>query len=330
MRVGIIGCGLVGLKRAQAAATHGLTIVGAADPAPGRAAALLESVGAAGASGLAAAAPEDVVALRPDLMVIATPHDRLAALTLAAVEAGCHVLVEKPAARTAAELDPVIAAAGRRGRLIKVGYNHRFHPALRKAREIVDDGRLGPLMFVRGRYGHGGRLGMEREWRCVPAISGGGELIDQGSHLIDLARWFLGDFTDVQGTLATTFWDAPVEDNCFLSLRTGSGAVAWLHASWTEWKNMFSFEIYGRDGKLHIEGLGGSYGVERLSWYRMLPGLGPPETTIWEYPHPDASWSAELAELLSAMREHRRPSGDIHDARATLDIIGNLYRDHRG
>ena len=149
-------------------------------------------------------------------------------------------------------------------------------------------------------------------------------------HLIDLAGWFLGEFPTVEGHAATYFWDMKVDDNAFMSLRTSSGQTAWLQVSCTEWKNLFSFEIYGRDGKLHIEGLGGSYGVERLSWYRMLPGLGPPETTIWEYPHPDASWSAELAELLSAMRENRRPSGDIHDARATLDIIGNLYRDHRG
>ncbi len=326
MRVGIVGCGLIGQKRAKAAAAHGLTIVGAADLDLARAQALLAGAGAAGAGGFATTDAGAVIAAQPDLVVVATTHDQLAGLTLAAVEAGCHVLVEKPAARTAAELAPVIAAAERRGRIVKVGFNHRFHPALLKAREIVESGALGPLMFIRGRYGHGGRPGMEKEWRCVPEMSGGGELIDQGSHLIDLSRWFLGDMTEVQGMLGTFFWNAPVDDNCFIGLRTAAGQVAWLHATWTEWKNLFSFEIYGRDGKLHIEGLGGSYGTERLAYYRMLPGMGPPETTIWEYPFPDRSWDAEFADLMAALAEGRQPVGTIHDALANLEIIGRLYQ----
>ena len=139
-------------------------------------------------------------------------------------------------------------------------------------------------MFLRGRYGHGGRVGYDREWRADPAHSGGGELIDQGVHLIDLSRWFLGPFADVDGAAHTYFWDMPVDDNAFLRLTTPGGQVAFLHVSCTEWKNLFSFEIYGRDGKLHIEGLGGSYGVERLAHYQMLPEMGPPDTTIHEYP----------------------------------------------
>ena len=83
---------------------------------------------------------------------------------------------------------------------VQVGFNHRYHPGLRQVRAWVDSGVAGPLMFLRGRYGHGGRIGYEKEWRADPAISGGGELIDQGVHLLDLARWFLGDFTRVAGT----------------------------------------------------------------------------------------------------------------------------------
>ncbi len=326
MRIGIIGCGLIGQKRAKAAATHGATIVGAADLDLKRAQSLLAAAGPAGAEGFATADAAQVIAARPDLVVVATTHDQLAGLTLAAVEAGCHVLVEKPAARSAAELAPVIAAAERMGRTVKVGFNHRFHPALLKAREIVDSGALGPLMFIRGRYGHGGRPGMEKEWRCIPELSGGGELIDQGSHLIDLSRWFLGEITEVQGIVGTFFWDTPVDDNCFIGLRTQAGQVAWLHATWTEWKNLFSFEIYGRLGKLQIEGLGGSYGLERLAYYRMLPGMGPPETTIWEYPFPDQSWDTEFADVLAALAQGRQPVGTIYDAMATLDIIGRLYQ----
>ena len=181
-------------------------------------------------------------------------------------------------------------------------------------------------MYVRGRYGHGGRPGMEKEWRCQIGVSGGGELIDQGSHLIDLSRWFLGDLTLEYGAVPTLYWDTQADDNCFLALKSATGAFAWLHATWTEWKNMFSFEIVGRDAKLAIDGLGGSYGVERLSFYKMLPEMGPPETTIWEYPFSDTSWDREFREFEAALTEGRRPLGDIEDAFANLEIVDQVYR----
>jgi predicted dehydrogenase len=181
-------------------------------------------------------------------------------------------------------------------------------------------------MFIRGRYGQGGRLGMEKEWRGTPAISGGGEMLDQGVHLIDLARWFAGEFASVQGEVTRYFWDWDVEDNGFASLRTPAGQVAWLQASCTEWKNLFSFEIYARDAKLHIEGLGGSYGTERLSYYRMLPQMGPPETTIYEYPGADTSWEAEFAHVLECVERGTPVSGGLEDALAALRIVEALYR----
>src|SRR5262249_40665169 len=160
---------------------------------------------------------------------------------------------------------------------------------------------------IRGRYGHGGRPGYEREWRMDPRRSGGGQLIDQGIHLIDLSRLFLGDFTICRGLRRTYFWDAPVEDNAFLLLETGDCRVAFLHTSCTEWKNLFSFEIFGRTGKLEITGLGGSYGTEHLRYYRMLPEMGPPETTIWEYPGEDSSWGVEFAAFVDDIVAGRPP-----------------------
>jgi len=260
-----------------------------------------------------------------EIVVVSTTNDMLAPIALAAISAGKHVLLEKPGARNRAELEPLLGAARAAEVIVKVGFNHRFHPALLKAKEIVDSGALGPLMFIRARYGHGGRLGMEREWRGNPAISGGGEMLDQGVHLIDLSRWFLGDFADVDGHVANYFWDWPVEDNGFAMLKTEAGQVAWLHASCTEWKNIFSFEIYGKVGKLHIEGLGGSYGIERLSWYRMLPEMGPPPTTIWEYPGDDPSWRAEFEHFVQCISASGEPSGGLNDALAALQIVERLY-----
>jgi predicted dehydrogenase len=118
----------------------------------------------------------------------------------------------------------------------------------------------------------------------------------------------------------------PVDDNAFLLLRTRRDQAAFLHVSCTEWKNLFSLEIYGRSGKLHVEGLGGSYGVERLAFYRMLPEMGPPETTIWEYPRGDESWALEFGEFLEDIRLGRSPAAGLADARAALSIVEEVYR----
>ena len=220
MRIGIIGSGLIGQKRADAAMASNHQVAIVCDLVAARAAAL-----AARAKAISSTRWQDVIAADIDAVIIATTHDQLATLALAAVEAGKHVLVEKPAGRRAREVAPVVAAAERLRRIVKVGFNHRFHPAFLKARELVDSSALGPLLYIRGRYGHGGRLDYDKEWRCVPELSGGGELIDQGSHLIDLARWFLGDLRLEYAATPTYFWNIPVDDNCFLALKSKAGAM---------------------------------------------------------------------------------------------------------
>lgn len=320
MQAALVGCGRIGHKRAQSLGA--VPLVAVAD------------TNWASAQQLASRFP-GCVALPDwthlvkrddvDIVIVSTTNDVLATVTKAAVEAGKHVLVEKPAARNPAELVPVLQAARAKGVIVKVGFNHRFHPALMKARSLCDSGEMGPVMYVRARYGHGGRVGYDREWRADPAIAGGGELLDQGVHLIDLARCFLGDFTEVHGHIARFYWDMPVEDNGFLFLRTPQGHVAWLHASCTDWKNIFCFEVFGQRGKLQVDGLGGSYGVERLTYYRMLPQLGPPETTVWEYPGADRSWEFEFSHLLDCIKQRRQPSGALEDALAVHKIVQAVY-----
>ena len=319
-RFAIVGCGLIGRKRLASLRPGHFAV--ACDLDLARAESLVKTAGA----GRATADLADAIA-DPDVtaVIVATLNGALASVALRAIEAGKHVLIEKPAGIAVGEIDGLLAAAAKSGSLVRVGYNHRFHPALQKARELVDAGALGPLMFIRARYGHGGRVGYDREWRADPKLSGGGELIDQGVHLIDLASWFLGDFPVVEGHAATYFWDMPVDDNAFLSLRTASGQTAWLQVSCSEWKNLFSFEIYGRTGKLAIDGLGGSYGVERLTYYRMLPEMGPPETTAWEYPRGDASWSLEMDAFLADIRLRRPPESGLEQARAALEIVEKIY-----
>jgi predicted dehydrogenase len=323
LHIAIVGCGLIGAKRAQSLA--GARLAMCCDVDCGR------------AQGLAAAHPgatavtdwrAAVTAPDIDIAIVATTHDMLAPIAAEGAGAGKHVFIEKPGARRACELDAVAEAARRTGAVVRVGFNHRYHPALQKARALYDSGAIGPLLFIRGRYGHGGRPGYEREWRADPALSGGGELLDQGIHLIDLARWFLGDFTRVGGRTPSYFWKMPVEDNAFLTLETAAGQIAFLHASWTEWKNLFSFEICGRNGKIEISGLGGSYGTERLTFYKMKPEMGPPETTAWEFPIPDNSWEIEFAEFLEDIRLNRPPRPGIEDAQAALRVVERVYEEN--
>lgn len=328
MNVALIGCGAVGQKRARHLASARL--LHCVDLDLQRAAQL-----AALADGCACGSDWREPLARPDIdaVIVATPQDSQVEIVRAAVSAAKHVLVEKPAARHVEELVGLPQLASRYGVRVRVGFNHRYHRAFQQARRLVDSGALGPLLFVRARYGHGGRPGYEGEWRAQPQRSGGGELIDQGVHLIDLARWFLGEFEEVDGFAHTYYWDMPVDDNGFMLLKTAGKQVAFLHASCTDWKNTFSWELCGRDGKLQIDGLGGSYGVERLAWYRMLPGMGPPETTIWEYPMPDNSWATEMAEFLEDIRQGREPAPGLHDAIAALAVVARIYAasgyDHR-
>ncbi len=321
MNVGIIGCGLVGRKRAQALELdHKLVAV--ADVDLRRAEALANQQ-----PGCAHSREWSAVVENPEveLVIVATTNDKLTEAAMAAVAHNKPVLLEKPGARNAKELEPLIDLAVRNNVLVKVGFNHRFHPALLKAREIWDTGEPGDLMYIRGRYGHGGRLGYDKEWRADPQIAGGGELLDQGVHLIDLARWFTGEISSVEGHIATYFWQMPVEDNGFMLLKTRRGQTAWLHVSCTEWKNLFSFEIFGSQAKLQIDGLGGSYGTERLTYYKMLPQMGPPETTVWEYPGEDKSWAAELSYFVECVQQEREPEGNLSDAFAALKIVESLY-----
>jgi len=319
--VAVIGCGLMGHKRRGAIVRARL--VACADLEIERAQELAETEPGcrAYADWREAVSNQDV-----DIVIVATRHDTLAEIAAGAAAAGRHVLVEKPGARRSPELNDIAAHAAKTGVLVRVGFNHRYHRALQKARSLVDEGEIGALMFIRARYGHGGRIGYESEWRADPLISGGGELIDQGPHLIDLARWFLGDFSKIDGLAATFFWDMPVDDNCFMMLTTQDRKVAFLHVSCTEWKNLFSFEIYGRDGKIDISGLGGSYGTERITLYKMRPEMGPPETTTWEYPMADNSWQLEFEEFLEDVRLNRPPAAGLDAAVACLEVIETIYR----
>lgn len=322
MNYAIIGCGLIGKKR-LAALPAGSKLAVACDTNLSRAQALVDLA----KTGRAVADfKEAVTDSTVDAVIVATINSTLAEISAEAIRAGKHVVVEKPAGISVVEIDNLIALEKKYGVCVRVGFNHRYHPAFLKAREIFESGVMGELMFIRARYGHGGRVGYDKEWRADPKLAGGGELMDQGVHLIDLAGWFLGEFKKIDGHAATYFWDMPVDDNAFLDLQTAKGQTAWLHVSCTEWKNLFSFEIYGRHTKLHIDGLGGSYGVEKLFHYQMKPEMGIPDTKIYEFPGPDESWRSEMVEFERDIQLKRKPNAGLAEIRAALQIVEAIYK----
>jgi predicted dehydrogenase len=324
LRVGIVGCGMIGAKRAAALSPDD-ELVGCHDLNARAAEDLSAKYGAR-----ACATLDELLAMAPDVVVVATVHDQLAGLVERGLDAGAHVLVEKPAAMSTVQIDHLIECQRASGRLVKVGFNHRFHPGIGRLAEEVHSGRHGDLMYLRARYGHGGRRGYDREWRAEPARSGGGELIDQGMHLLDLSHWLAGPLVLHSALLRTHFWDTVVEDNAALILgetRSRTDPWAMLHVSWTEWKNLFSLEVYCRTAKLQVDGLVRSYGAQRLRIYEMRPELGPPKVLEFDYPNDDRSWEREWESFTAAIAadDERLLKGDLNDARYAWEQIEAAY-----
>jgi predicted dehydrogenase len=322
VRVGIVGCGLIGRKRAQALRPED-QLVGCTDVVPEAAASVAADFGGQSCTEL-----EQLLDLDPDVVVVATSHDRLAALADQALVAGAHVLVEKPAGMGSAQVQRLRETAAQMGRLVKVGFNHRFHPAIARLSEEVGSGDHGELMHLRGRYGHGGRPAYDREWRAVPSQSGGGELIDQGMHLLDLVHWLVGPLPLHAALLRTHFWDTEVEDNAALLLGSpDSRAAPWamLHVSWTEWKNTFSLEVYLRQAKLQVDGLVHSYGTQTLRIYRMSPDLGPPALEEITFPDNDRSWTEEWKHFTAVMAGEMPLLGSLDDALYAWEVVEAAY-----
>jgi predicted dehydrogenase len=324
MRVGIIGCGLIGRKRAQALAADD-ELVACTDTAPAAARALALEHGAA------ATDVDDLLSAKLDVVIVATTHDALAENAIAALESGAHVLVEKPAGIGSAQIAEIKAAAERADRLVKVGFNHRFHGGIARAVEEARSGQHGEVLHMRARYGHGGRPGYEKEWRADRARSGGGELIDQGMHLLDLSYWLHGALPLQHALLRTAYWDMQVEDNAVLTLAGDGGPWTLMHVSWTEWKNLFSLEIFCRTAKLQVDGLVRSYGPQRLTRYLMKPELGPPAVETVDYPAEDGSWAAEWLHFRSAINapEPRTLLGNLDSAAYAWSIVEAAYEQCR-
>lgn len=359
IRIGIIGAGRMGRIRARSAMLHPFCeVVAVADTNLRQAEALAAEVGCAVSTDWTHLVRRGDV----DAVVVATPHKFLASISAAAVGERKHVLCEKPGARNAAEAEAVLRAlhgawplaqgmtipASRTESALKLvmGFTLRHHRGIARARQLLRDGEIGKPMYLIARYGHGGRPGYEQEWRHEPDLAGGGELLDQGIHLIDLSRWFLGEFIEVAGFVGNYFWGlrdgmagVGVEDNAFIELRSAQGRVASLQASWTQWKNLFSLEVYGEDGFLEVQGLGGSYGEEKLVVGHRRSEGGAPDLQVIDL-HPgrapgsqDDVWALEWQAFVNEVMDRHnsepcprgaRPASAV-DAWQALRVVDAAY-----
>ena len=353
MRVAIIGCGLIGRKRALALAVDD-QIVGCCDVNRESA----EKFSQEFSCRYFIDYQDMLKEVKCDIIIVAVVNKYIKEIVIDALKTGKHVLAEKPLGRNAGESaeilkylivshSPVLSVSQSpdlpvsqspvlpfsrspilpfsQSLILKTGFNHRFHPAIWQAKQRVNNGEIGKILNIRARYGHGGRPGMEKEWRASKDLCGGGELLDQGVHVIDLIRWFGGDITEVYGKVETKFWDMEVEDNAFAILKTETDVTASLHVSWTNWKNIFSFEIFGSDGYIRVEGLGGSYGPETLEIGKRRKEGGRPDIQTVEFPPEDVSWKIEWQEMKNAIAEKRDVIGNGNDGLKANEVIEALY-----
>ena len=279
----------------------------------------------------------DLVDADVDAIFTCTPNFLNAEVTMAALESGKHVFCEKPPARSVRELRKVVQCEKRHPELkLKFGFNHRYHDAVQEAKALIDSGRLGEILWLRGVYGKSGGPGFEKSWRNQRELSGGGILLDQGIHMLDLFRCFAGEFHEVKSFITSAFWDVDVEDNAFAMMRNDAGKVAVLHSSATHWKHNFSLDVFLSDGYVQINGIlteSRSYGRETLvtasrgfTRSHAQFGFGNPREEVTFYDH-DSSWQRELEEFAAAITGHRPIEiGTSEDALRTLELVERIYR----
>lgn len=264
-----------------------------------------------------------------DIVLVCTPPYTHAEMSISAMKNGKHVLCEKPMTRNIEEAENMVKICEEHKRVLKCGFNHRHHPAILEAKRIVDEGTIGKIIIGRCVYGICGRPGYENEWRANPEMASGGQFIEQGTHAIDLFRWFIGEIEEVNCMTGIQFFNNQVlDDNGMAILRAKNGALISIHSSLTQWKNTFSFELIGEDGYIKVEGLGSSYGTEKLIVGKK-DYYSPFNYSVTEYRGGDSSWELEWQEFYEAIVNDRLPIGNVYDGFASMRIALACYDSER-
>jgi len=328
LRVGIVGLGNMGLIRKRVLdESHHTQVVAVCDPT-------LEDQAGREGDLLQTTDYREVLEQDLDVLVACTPNNVTAEVVVAALERDLHVFCEKPPGRDLRDTRAILDAAIRKPKLkVKFGFNHRYHESVIQAHTLVQSCRLGKLLWMRGVYGKSGGIGFEKGWRSDREVAGGGILLDQGIHMLDLFRLFGGEFDEVHSMVTNSFWPIEIEDNAFALLRNRENVVAVLHSSSTHWKHTFLLDICLAEGHLTLEGIlssTGSYGPETLIVARRqfedeAYALGKPRQEII-YFDTDRSWEREIGEFIDCILQDKPIEvGTVHDAWKTMELVYMIY-----
>jgi len=265
-----------------------------------------------------------------DVIFVSLPNYLAAEVTIAGLERGMHVFCEKPPGRNVRDIENVIAIENRHpGVLLKYGFNHRYHDSVREAFRIVRSQELGKIVNIRGLYGKSKIIPFSGGWRSERKYAGGGILLDQGIHMLDLMRLFCGDFVEVKSWVSNSYWNHDVEDNAYVLMRDSHGRVASLHSSATQWQHRFLLEITLEDGYLELRGIlsgSKSYGEEQLIIGRRDESdTGTLHNETIKYLE-DNSWRDEIDEFADAIIHGGKiQSGHSRDALETMKLVYHIY-----
>ena len=325
IRVGIVGFGTMGRIRYEAVVQNSdASVLAVADPLP------IDDL-----RGVKVSTKAEEVIGNPeiDVVFICTPNYLNQALTIQALQAGKHVFCEKPPAFNAQGVEAVIVAEEQsRGLKLMYGFNHRHHDSIIRAKQVVDSGLQGRLLWMRGRYGKSVDEHFYDSWRAQKRWAGGGILIDQGIHMLDLFLMMAGDFDEVQAFVSTLYWKVDVEDNVFAILRNQAGVVASLHSTMTQWRHLFALEMFFEHGYIVINGLlttSGSYGEEAMTVAKNRTAAPAAkwrdsEETVFKV---NNSWQREVDHFLDAVQSDNPVRyGTSGDALKLMELVDKIYQ----
>ena len=280
--------------------------------------------------------PVQVIQSNAEAVFVCTPNQLNAELTIKCLERGKHVFCEKPPGKTLNDIVQIQASEEKNpGTKLMFGFNLRYHPGVLRAKSIVDSGRMGNIIVLRGLYGKSGGKNFSQSWRNNFKISGGGILLDQGIHMLDLFNYFLGGFTSLKSFLSDSHWGFEVEDNAVVILKNDYDQLATLHSSSTFWKHMFELNVILEKGYLKLEGLlskTGSYGREILiigkrQFEDEAEALGnPSEESI--YFDKDLSWELEVSQFVDCILNDKPVTkSNSSDAYNAMELVQRCYQD---
>lgn len=266
-----------------------------------------------------------------DALFVSISNEMAAEVTIAGLEKGLHVFCEKPPGRDLNDIALVkTAAAARPRQKLKYGFNHRYHDSVRESLDLLASGELGRVINMKGVYGKSQLVTFgQTSWRTDRALAGGGVLLDQGIHMVDLIRLFGGEFEEVHSFISNDYWKHDVEDNAYALMRSDDGIVAMLHSSATQWRHKFNLDITLQKGSIVLSGIlsgSKSYGAETLTIARAgNDDMGDPLEQNTRY-NTDPSWVAEVDEFASAIANDTDiVHGSVDDAYKTMELVYRIY-----